>query len=293
MTEILIILACVPLYVVNAFCDKYASMQSGGAGNLKYNAIKFSIGSLILLPIFLLDSLPKFMLGALLCGALCGVMYAISKGAILWGYEKTSVSFMTLCHASGMILPCIVGHFLWDERLGIISFIGILLTIASIILLKDSKASGKKLTLSGIIIGLAVFLGSGGVMVLQKLMGRYFVGESISAYNFYSFVVGAIIMAALSVFKKPQAKEAAKADKGYFKKLMLSAFGSAFSLCVISLVMTGLAGSVPSAVLFPLFNGSGIILVCLGSVAVFREKMSIKQIIGLFVGVAGLCIVNL
>ena len=76
------------------------------------------------------------------------------------------------------------------------------------------------------------------------------------------------------------------------KSVSLYAFGSAVSLPVISLVMTNLAGSVPSIILFPLFNGLGIIFVCVGSIGVFHEKMTVKKFIGLAIGVLGLCLVN-
>ena len=82
------------------------------------------------------------------------------------------------------------------------------------------------------------------------------------------------------------------AEKGSLKKTALCAVGSAVSLCVISLVMTSLAGKVPSVILFPLFNGSGIILVSLGSILVFKEKLTRKNLAGLFLGVIGLCLVN-
>ncbi len=292
MKEIFIILACVPLYVLNSFCDKYASMQSSSANNAKYNAMKFLIGTGILFPFFLVDGLPRFQFGAVVCGILCGVLYVLGKGAILLGYEKTSVSFMTLCHSAGMIVPCVMGHFLWNEALGAVSLIGILLTVVSILLLKNAPKAGKRLTPSGILAGIAVFVSSGGVMVMQKLMGMYFADESISAYNFYSFAVSGLIMLVLVAFSKQ--KTAFTTEKTHLlKRTLFCAAGSAIALCVISLVMTGLAGAVPSVVLFPLFNGSGIIFVCIGSVFAFREKMSFKQLIGLFVGVAGLCIVNL
>ena len=113
-SKILIVLACVPLYVLNAFCDKHISSQEG---NMLYNVIKFLIGSLLLLPMALTDSAPKFELGVAFCGVACGVMYAVSKTVMLKGYETTSVAFMTLCHSSGMIIPCILGHFLWAEKL--------------------------------------------------------------------------------------------------------------------------------------------------------------------------------
>ena len=284
-TNILIILACVPLYVVNSFCDKQISSQCGNTYNMLYNGLKFLMGSLLLLPMALTEDAPKFELGVVLCGIACGVMYAVSKTIILKGYEKTSVSFMTLCHASGMIIPCIIGHLFWSEKLGILSVIGILLAVTSIVLLKDSKADKKKLKTAGVAIGIIVFLTSGGVMVTQKLMGFYFGEQSIGAYNFYSFIVAFFI---LCLFIKPK-----NIDKKSKKTVLICAIGSAVSLSIISFVMTGLAGSVPSIILFPLFNGLGIIFVCIGSVFAFKEKLSTKNVVGLLLGVCGLCLVNL
>ena len=283
--NIFIILACVPLYVANSFCDKHISSQGGNKNNILYNSIKFLMGSLFFLPMVVIDDAPKLEMGVVICGVACGMMYAVSKTVILKGYEKTSVAFMTLCHASGMIVPCVIGHFFWSEKLGVLSVIGILLAVISIVLLKDRKADKIKFKTAGIVIGIVVFLTSGGVMIAQKLMGLYFAGQSISAYNFYSFIVAFFI---LCFFTKPK-----NTDKKSMKSVLICAMGSAVSLSIISIVMTKLAGSVPSVVLFPLFNGLGIIFVCIGSVFAFKEKLSLKKVVGLLLGVCGLCLVNL
>lgn len=283
--EILLILACVPLYVINSFCDKLVSSRHGDRYVFLYNVIKFLIGSLCLLPMLCFDTAPKLGTGAVLCGAACGVMYAVSKTVILRGYEKTSVAFMTLCHASGMLLPCVLGHFFWSEPLELLSLIGILLAVISIVLLKDSKSDGRRFDTVGVLIGLIVFLMSGGIMVVQKLMGLYFAEQSVSAYNLYSFVVACLL---LCPFVRPKTVE-----RRDIKTVSLCAAGSAVSLCAISMVMTSLAGRVPSAILFPLYNGLGIISVCIGSVFAFKESMTIKKWIGLAVGVVGLFLVNL
>ena len=149
----------------------------------------------------------------------------------------------------------------------------------------NSKTDKKKFKTVGIVIGLVVFLTSGGVMVAQKLMGLYFAGQSIGAYNFYSFIVAFFI---LCFFAKSK-----NIDKKSKKAVLICSMGSAVSLSIISIVMTKMAGSVPSVVLFPLFNGLGIIFVCVGSVFVFKEKLSIKNVVGLLLGVCGLCLVNL
>lgn len=284
MKEIIFILLCLPLYVVNSFCDKHVSASHGKSGYL-YNVAKFLVGSAVLLPVMLLDSGAKFKAGVLLCGVLCGVMYAVSKSIILRGYRETSVAFMTFCHAAGMILPCVIGHFLWEERLSVFAVIGILLAVSSAVLLKGDCSEKTRFSAKGICIGVLVFFASGGVMLMQKLMGKYFADQSVGAYNLYSFFIAFVI---LGFFVKPQ-----KGIGKEVKTVLPFAVASALSLCIISLVMTALAGKVPSVILFPLFNGLGIILVSVGSVFAFREKMTLQKGIGLIVGILGLSLVNI
>lgn len=288
MKNILIILACVPLYVINSFCDKAVSAKSGNTYNCLYNCMKFFICSICTLTVILLNGKLSFSYGSLLCGISCGIMYAVSKTVMLKGYESTSVAFMTLCHSSGMIIPCVFGHFIWSEKLNLISVIGILITVFAIVLLKDNKSSGSGFKAKGIIFGLIIFITSGSVMITQKVMGIYFKVEGVNSYIFYSFTVPALILLLLS--KPKSAKEVKRADK---KLIAFCAAVSAISLVLISSVMTGLASSVPSVILFPLFNGLGIITVCVGSVFAFKEKLSAENIVGLILGVLGLYIINL
>jgi drug/metabolite transporter (DMT)-like permease len=241
-----------------------------------------------MLPVLFFEGKPMLEAGSLICGIGCGIMYSISKTVMLRGYEKTSVAFITLCHASGMILPCVIGHFFWSEKLSAISVLGIALAIISIVLLKGGKEKTKKFNLKGCILGFIIFLTSAGVMIAQKLMGIYFSEQSISAYNFYSFAVPFLI---ICCFVRPE--QLSGGEKSNKKLACVCALGSAVSLCIISFVMTGLSGRVPSVILFPLFNGLGIIFVCIGSVFAFKEKLTAKKLVGLVLGVVGLCIINL
>ena len=282
--EMLFVLACVPLFVVNSFSDKYASAKTGNAYNLKYNFIKFLAGMLLMLPMFLLDTQPRFGYGAILCGIGCGIMYVINKTLILKGYACTSVAFMTFCHAAGMIVPCLAGHFLWQETLGLLSLAGILMTVVAVVFLKDGGGESQKFPLKGAFYGAAIFQASGGVMIMQKLMGLYFPEQSVGAYNWYSFVVAALFT---GLFCKKE-----KVAKDHRKPVYVCAILSAISLCVISVVMTTVAGKIPSVIMFPMFNGSGILLASIGSIFFFREKMTVKRFVGLILGIGGLCLVN-
>lgn len=285
--EILIIIACVPLYVINSLCDKKVSALNGNKYGYTYNVIKFFICALCMIPTVISEKGNVFGLGCILSGVLCGIMYALSKTIILKGYEISTVAFMSLCHASGMIVPCVLGHFLWSEKLNVFSVVGILLAIFSIVLLKRGEKEEKKFRLKSVIIGLIVFLTSAGVMIAQKLMGKYFQDQSIGAYNLYSFVVAFLIIGATSFVKKSPLPE--KQDK---TAIILSGAASALSLSIISFVMTSLASAVPSVILFPLFNGLGIISLTFASAIIFKEKLTSVKIAGLLLGVLGLCLVN-
>lgn len=280
----LYILACIPLYILNSFSDKSISLKKDTGLSVTYNLLKFLIGSILLLPLFCLDSAKSHGF-VIICGLLCGLLYAVSKMLILFGYEQTSVAFMTLCHAAGMLLPCIVGHFLWEETLSLLSFLGILLVAAAVFLLKDSKTDEKHTNLKGILLGLAVLLSSGGVMILQKVIGLYHPGSGVDAYNFYSFLFAFLL---LGIFTGKST-----ALHMVSKKMVFPALGSAVSLCIISLVMTHLASSFPSVILFPLYNGSSILLVTLLSALRFHEQITPKKGIGMAVGLLGLYLINL
>ncbi len=284
MNEIILILACVPLYVVSVFCDKFISATKNNRAGSTYNVLKFFVCALFTIPVLVAAKAPRLSWGALICGIGCGILYTISKTLILKGYEKTSVSFMTLCHSSGMIIPCVVAHFLWDERLSFVALIGIVLTIAAVVLLKDSGGEKGKINLIGILIGLVIFLTSGGVMIFQKVMGIHF-ENGVAAYNLFSFLVPVLALLPTAGVKK--------AEVVSLKKIVLCAIGGGVAFSVISLVMTAVSGAVPSVIMFPLFNGIGIIAVCIGSIFAFKEKLNRNKIIGLIIGVLGLCLVNI
>lgn len=289
--EILIILACVPLYVLNSFCDKIISTKQNNNFSNLYNFVKFFLVALCFLPMFLIDNSPKFTIGVIGCGIACSILYSSSKIITIKGYETSSMTFINFCHGAGMLIPCVLGHFFWNEKLNLFSITGIILAIISIVLLKDSSRIQNKVNLKGIIIGLLVFITSGGIMIVQKIMGLYFIGESVSAYNFYSFFISFLIMGSFLGVKLKRV-ERKSFDKKDIKYLILCGFGSAVSLCIINYVMTTLASSIPSVILFPLFNGLGIVCVCVGSSILFKEKLTKKKVVGLIIGLIGLCLVN-
>lgn len=66
--KILIILACVPLYVINSFCDKVVSNKNGNSYNYIYNCAKFFVCCLCMVPTLFLKASSMLALSSLICG---------------------------------------------------------------------------------------------------------------------------------------------------------------------------------------------------------------------------------
>ena len=98
---------------------------------------------------------------------------------------------------------------------------------------------------------------------MQKIMGIVLPQTGVDAYLFYTFA-SAFLILIIANPKRPKVT----------KKVSVCALGSAVALYIISVVMTYLAADLPSVILFPLFNGSGIILVTLLFAVLFKEKIT-------------------
>lgn len=76
------------------------------------------------------------------------------------------------------------------------------------------------------------------------------------------------------------------------EKLWFYAIILAASVLSINVLITTLSKEIPAIILFPLFNGMGLILTSLMSSIVFKEKLTVISVLGLLAGVAGLVMVN-
>ena len=61
----------------------------------------------------------------------------------------------------------------------------------------------------------------------------------------------------------------------------------------INLINLYLSGKMPSVIFFPIVNGGVIVLSGLAAILFFKEKLSVKQTIGLILGIAATCFLSL
>lgn len=183
-------------------------------------------------------------------------------------------------------LAAILGWFVLNEGMSPMSIVGMFLVMAGISLAIWSRADGKQkmklnFPLNGLIFAFLGAVGQAGGLVLSKLgMGDYdpFAATQI---RIIAGIIGFTILISIlgrwknvfNAFKNKSAMTGISIGSVFGPFL-----GVSFSLVAIKYTSTGIASTLMSIV---------PVLIILPSVVIFKQKVSVKEIIGAVISVAG------
>ena len=218
----------------------------------------------------------------------------ISNAAALragpWAYTSVITSLAT-------IIPALSGVLFWNESIGVLQIVGMLLMIGCFVLSVDTTAGGeqRKASLHWLVLCLVAFLCTGFIGVMQKIHQSSAYREELSGFLIVAFLVSAVCSIAVYLLypQKNAAAAAASAEKSGKTLLIVAGL---FVLMGAAAALNNqfnlyLSGVMPSVVFFPVVNGGGLVLATLASVLLFREKLSRRRWIGLALGTASvLCL---
>lgn len=215
---------------------------------------------------------------------------AIATGP--WAYTSVISSLSSL-------IPTLSGAIFWNEKIVLIQWIGIALMIVCILLSSNFKQGGNKASFKWLLFCAGTFVTTGFIGVMQKIhQTSEFKGE-LDMFLIFSFLFSAIFSSftLTQSYLKNDKEERVHAKHDIKMVLKLAIIGLLFACSVCVAVNNKfnlfLSGAMDSAVFFPLVNGGGLILTTLFSVVIFKERLSVKQWIGLAVGfVAAMCLAN-
>ena len=262
-------------------------------------------------------------------GIAFGVVMAVSAVFLLYSIMIGPWSYTTVITSFSTIIPALAGVVLWDQSIDTLTIIGMALVGCSIVLsvMSDKKkvamspvtvlcgsetvaTSGapaigasagekkQKTRMSGkwLACVTAAALASGCIGILQQVHQKSaYRGELMSMLAIAFAAETVILCVAFGIFIAKYGKTAVFAHPPKTKKaaallaflIVLAGLGGMLNH-VINLY---LAGVMESAVFFPLVNGSNLVLVTILSIFVYKERLSVKQWIGLGVGIAAvLCL---
>ena len=313
----LLLVVCILLYFPVNCINKKASNHTGDSTTLFCYCLYTAVAGAAIGFFLLLFDGANFKLDtpALLSSLLFGSMIALCQLVTFYSLRVTTVALSNMCNTASVLIPTLFGIIVFKENFTLGTGIGIVLFFAAAYLISsknNATTEQKPFTFKTLLACLGVFFSNGLGSVSMQLFAKYSVGVSESAFMFYSYVfTSAILLVFVSVLliqakrkldlssdasiKQTQTPEQMQKPRLPVFPKILFLFGilsTAISFFV-NQANTVIAPHIPAAVLFPSLKGGALLMGVLVGWMIFKEKLSVKNIIGVVLCVAALIILNL
>ena len=160
--------------------------------------------------------------------------------------------------------------------------------VLSVDLKKDSQMSVKWL-----LAALMSFLAWGFVGVCQQVHQNSPHADELQGFLMWSFIFSTVIFAVLYLFVRKQKGNNRKTGFNIKSRDSIGATLTGVVIGAVNIINLYLSGAMNPVIFFPIVNGGVIVLSGLAAILFFKEKLSVKQTIGLILGVAATCLLGL
>ncbi len=279
--------------VTRGLLIKKTKTTGNGFYSIRFNVMLFFVAVAVLLPFTLFDfygyyEQPLYLnavYGVALIGSIICSVEAIACG---------SVSLSLLFYQSGFLIPTIFGAICFNEKVGIFTVAGLVLIVVSLVMTIDK--SDKKFSTKWLVLSVLGLLFCGLIGIVQKLFSAYRADHpSAGQIHFtelslaFALVFGLLAMLISYLIKKRGDKDSSvensvnvKEKQPILKCVFVIIIGALVS--VINVLNTIIAQYLPSVVFFPVFNVGVIVLSTIASALLFKEKLSVKQVLSVVGG---------
>lgn len=303
--------AIAAMRVVQDVCGKKASNEvTPGVSFFRYGAYYNLLAALFSVIAFAIAGFKGFNLPTLLCAFLSAIFFTIDLFATIITMKGAPLTVCTIFSLGGLIVPTIGGVLMLNESVTYLQIIGLIIfLVGAYIHTQKGKKEGKskKISLYTYILLVVRLLANGCVMFVQKYFSIKVVGGNVSTFSFLTFTLNCLIMLLCAIFLALKNKKKSlttneseevltpptKTFCGLTKTLLICGGLLAFAVFVINFVVTELGKTLPSVILFPVSNAISIVVTALIGLLVFKEKLTVKSIIGLVVALAGIVFIGL
>ena len=197
----------------------------------------------------------------------------------------------------GVVVPIALCRIFFAEEIGLWQMIGIAVLLVAVYIMTAYNSSVKgRLSIGSFLLLLLCGVSNGIADFSQKLFVKSRPEGSIAAFNFYTYVFAAVVLlVAYIVFRRVDVRSGAEIRKpmSVIKPIWYFVVIMAVCLFANSFFKTQAALYLDAAQLYPLNQGSSVILSLLMSAIVFKEKINAKCIVGICLSFAALLMINL
>lgn len=287
---IIILLLRVPQ---NFSSKKTSGLVTNSQSYFLYGTYSYTLAGLIAFVMLLFDGMSGFSLPAVGISALGAVSLAVSLFCSIEALKSGVMVLAAMAGSAGLLLPCIAGIFMFNEPMKPMQFIGIALLIFSgWLLIGYSKEQTGSFTPRTLLLLIGSMLSNGSVMLAQKMFSKYLPDTSVSIFSFLTFGligIGMFIGLVPSLLSQSGRAKIAAVPKPVFL------YGTISSIILLAInQLATLAGrNVPSAIMFPINDGGATIITAITAAFFFKEKLTVRSVCGLILGIGSLIVINL
>lgn len=187
-----------------------------------------------------------------------------------------------------LLIPTAYG-LIRGEKIGVFLIVGIVLLMLSLLLINiEKKGEKKKITFRWAMYAFLAFVGNGGCSLVQKIQQDQCDKQFKSEFMLLAYGLAVIVLLVCALaFERKAIWQHVKRGCGFWAAN--GVFNGMVNYLVLVLTATGMAASV----MFPLISAGGIIATFFVSLFVYKEKLSVAQLVGLALGIVSVVFLNL
>lgn len=296
MAYLLIPLLCVLATLKITLQSKFSkTAKIGISDNVFFNGIMFSTVALLFWPVILKNGVTY---STCIHGIIMGILSVAFQIFYLCAFSKGKMTLTVIINNFSMLLPMTVSVALFNEKFGILKITGTILALISFIFSvrkeknsADFEASAKS-NFQWFIFTILAFLSNGLISVNQKVYSMFtqklqifeFVAVAYITAAVLSFVILGFIMVKNKNVKHKHSRQLGLIVSGCLVGVLLGIF---------QCLNTYAASVIDGTILYSTYNCGVSLLSTITGRIFFKEKLSVKQYIGVLVGIISIALLCL
>ncbi len=295
--------------VIQNVCGKIASIHvRDNERFFRYGTLYQLIAALFSIITLCIVGFYGFDLPTVICALLAAIILGVDIFAGIQAQKGAPIIVCTMFSLGGLGISCLGGVILFEEQMSFIQIIGLCVFFLGAYLLSSTgkKSDSKPIDKKSFVFLVVVMLMEGLITIVQKYFSVKVVGGNVAMFSFLMFSFNAIILFACVIAGNCKNKTKGEVldassekdeEKLVFFKLpkVLLICGSllAFALFMINYTVTELGKTVDSVILFPVSSAITILMSTVVGWAVFKQKLTVKNLIGLILGFASIILISI
>ena len=292
--------------VIQKVCSKKVSNQIEGPAYLHYGGYYQLIAAVLSLIALLYYGFSGFNTIMVLCSVGMAIFITLGLFTEMQALKGASLILVQMFAAGSIVLSALFGHFFLDgQKMNIYQWLGLVVFLVSIYFMVSQdkpKTEGgneqpkKKISLKTLIMLILMFIAEGGMMIVQTVFGTLVKDGNTALFSFVMFAINALILyicyLVQALFVRKPVRKVERKLKFLPKTLLICGAFLALALAIINILATELTAMVPAALLFSISNAIAIIVTMMVGSIVYKEKIGVKNIIGIVLCAVSLTVVG-